>query len=87
MNLNGRVEKLESALRVRVRVAVEDLTDEQKQEMARQTGYDMTALTDAELRALRDCYTDDGDYLEERMTPDLSAALERVRCKLASQSP
>jgi hypothetical protein len=41
--------------------------------------YDLTALTDAELLALNDCYTGAGDYLPERMTPDLSAALERVR--------
>jgi hypothetical protein len=43
------------------------------------SSYDLTRLTDAELLALNDCYTAAGDYLPERMTPELAAALERVK--------
>ncbi len=43
------------------------------------SGYDLTRLTDAELLALNDCYTDEGDYLPERMTPELAARLESVK--------
>jgi hypothetical protein len=43
------------------------------------SGYDLTRLTDAELLALNDCYTSAGDYLPERMTPELAAALESVK--------
>ncbi len=80
MNLQSRVEKLEETHRSRFgRVAVEDLTDEQLEEMARKSGHNLSLLTDAELYALRDCYTDEGDCVPERATPELLAALERVK--------
>jgi hypothetical protein len=43
------------------------------------SSYDLTRLTDAELLALNDCYTDEGDCVPERATPELLAALERVK--------
>ncbi len=48
--------------------------------MIEQSDYDVRLLTDAELNALRDCYTDDtGELIPERITPELEAALERVK--------
>lgn len=41
--------------------------------------YDLTRLTDAELLALNDCYTEGGELLPERVTPELVAAMERVK--------
>jgi hypothetical protein len=80
MSLQARVDKLEEAQRLRCAlVAVEDLTDEQLEEMVRKSGYDLTLLTDAELNALHDCYTDAGDYIPERMTQELAVTLERVK--------
>jgi hypothetical protein len=79
LNLQNRVGKLEEqAARFR-RVAVEDLTDEQLEAMAKSSGYDLTRLSNAELTALHDCYTDTGEYLAEKMTPELAGALERVK--------
>ncbi len=43
------------------------------------SSYDLTRLTDAELLALSDCYTSAGDYLPERMTPELAERLESVK--------
>ena len=40
--------------------------------------FDLTRLTDAELLALESCYTDAGEVIEEHITPELEAALERV---------
>lgn len=80
MNLQNRVGKLEKGVRSRLaRVAVEDLTDEQLEEMVKKSGYDLKLFTDADLHALHDCYTDAGDYLPERMTPELAARLEEVK--------
>ena len=79
-SVRRRIERIEREVGPRrERVRVEDLTDEQLREMTRKSGYDLTLLTDAELTELRDCYTDAGDYLPERMTPELAAALERVK--------
>lgn len=52
---------------------------EKLEETVKASGYDMTLLTDAELLALHACYTDDGDYLPERMTPELAKRLEEVK--------
>jgi hypothetical protein len=52
---------------------------EKLEKAERRPGYDLTALTDDELLALWDCYTDDGDYLEERMTAALSARLASIK--------
>jgi hypothetical protein len=52
---------------------------ERLEEAASHFDYDLTLLTDAELLALNDCYTDAGDYLPERVTPELVAAMERVK--------
>ncbi len=41
--------------------------------------YDMERLTDDELLALRACYTDERRPIPERVTPELEAALERVK--------
>jgi hypothetical protein len=41
--------------------------------------YDLTLLTDAEMLTLNDCYTEGGELLPERVTPELVAALERVK--------
>jgi hypothetical protein len=84
MNINSRLEKLEGQAAARFgRVAIEDLTDEQLDEqleaMVKQSGYDLTRLSDAELTALHNCYTDAGEYLPEKMTPELATALERVK--------
>jgi hypothetical protein len=46
----------------------------------------LTRLTDAELLALESCYTDAGEVIEEHITPELEAALERVALGHASQS-
>ena len=46
---------------------------------ASRSDYDLTRLTDAELLALNDCYTAGGEFLPERATPELLAALERVK--------
>jgi len=43
------------------------------------SSYDLTRLTDAELLALNDCYTDEVHCVPERATPKLFAALERVK--------
>ncbi len=48
--------------------------------------HDLTRLTDAELLALESCYTDAGEVIEEHITPELEAALERVALGHASQS-
>ncbi len=80
MNLEIKVKKLEEAARARLaRVAVEDLTGEQLDEMVKKSGYDLKLFTDEELHALHDCYTDAGDYIPERMTARLSARLEEVK--------
>jgi hypothetical protein len=41
--------------------------------------FDLKALTNDELLALRHCYTDEGQPLPERVTPELAAALNRVK--------
>jgi hypothetical protein len=41
--------------------------------------HDLTRLTDEELLALRDCYDADGKVVFERITPELEAALLRVK--------
>ena len=41
--------------------------------------FDMKALTNDELLALRACYTNEGRLIPERVTPELVAALERVK--------
>ena len=81
MTLRSRVVKMEEwiALHTRTRVEVELLTDEDLAEMSRKSGYNLGCLSDEELNALRDCYTDAGDYLPERMTPELAAAREMVK--------
>jgi hypothetical protein len=48
--------------------------------------FDLTRLTDAELLTLESCYTDAGEVIEEHITPELEAALERVALGRASQS-
>ncbi len=42
-------------------------------------GYDLTLLTNAELIALSKCWNESGDFQPERMTPELEAAIERVK--------
>jgi len=80
MNLQTRIAKLEDYRQQRLqRVPVELLTDAELETMSRKSGYDMARLSDAELNALRDCYTDAGDWLPERYTPALAAALARVK--------
>jgi hypothetical protein len=80
MSLQARVDKLEEAQRARFGlVAIEDLTDEQLEEMVRKSGYDLTLLTDAELTSLHDCYDDQGQPIEGRVTPELEAALLRAK--------
>jgi hypothetical protein len=82
MNIKKRVERLEEeeATRSRLaRISVEDLTDEQLEEILKAFPYDLALLTDAELCALVDCYTDTGDYIPECMTPDLAARWEEVK--------
>jgi hypothetical protein len=46
--------------------------------------FDLTLLTDAELLTLESCYTDAGEVIEEHITPELEAALERVALGRAS---
>jgi hypothetical protein len=79
MSAKSRIEKLEGQAARVGRLAVEDLTDEQLDAIVKGSGYDLSALTDAELTALCACYTDAGDYRPERMTPELTATLERVK--------
>jgi len=43
------------------------------------SSYNLTLLTDAELLALNDCYTEGGELLPERLTPELAARLESVK--------
>lgn len=62
MNLEARVSKLEAAT----------ANDH------RAPRHDLTLLTDEELQALIDCHTDAGEVIEERVTPELEAALRRV---------
>jgi hypothetical protein len=52
---------------------------ERLEEAASHFDYDLTLLTDAELLTLNDCYTEGGELLPERVTPELVAALERVK--------
>ena len=80
MKLTSRVAKLEVTIRsIDRRARAEDLTDEQLKEMSEKSGYRLYELTDRELDALHDCYSIWGKYLPERMTPELAAALERVK--------
>jgi len=65
MNLQNRVEKLETAAEA-CKPSLSEL-------------FDMEALTNDELLALRLCYTDEGQPLPEHLTPELVAALERVK--------
>jgi hypothetical protein len=46
--------------------------------------FDLTLLTDAELLTLESCYTDAGEVIEEHITPELEAALERAALGRAS---
>jgi hypothetical protein len=41
--------------------------------------FDLKALTNDELLALRACYTDEGQPKRARITPELITALERVK--------
>ncbi len=41
--------------------------------------FDLKALTNDELLALRACYTDEGRPIPERVTPELTAVLNRVK--------
>jgi len=51
-----------------------------KLEAASFTGaFDLTVLTDDELNALIDCYDDQGQPIEGRITPELEAALLRAK--------
>ncbi len=43
-----------------------------------QTGFDLTLLTDDELRGLATCYDSTGKFIAARCTPELAAALERA---------
>jgi len=40
--------------------------------------HDLTLLTDAELRALCDCYTEAGELITERVTSEFEAAMRRI---------
>jgi hypothetical protein len=64
MNLQNRVEKLETAAEA-CKPSLFEV-------------FDMKALTNDELLALRHCYTDEGRPIPERLTPELVAALNRV---------
>lgn len=81
MSIKTRLAALDDRYRpdTRTRVEVELLTDEDLAEMSRKSGYNLRRLSDEELNALRDCCTDAGDYLPERMTPELATALEMVK--------
>jgi hypothetical protein len=63
MNLQTRIGKLEAA------------TAQARGSAA----YDLTLLTDDELLALSLCYTNEGQPIPERVTPELAAALNRVK--------
>jgi len=65
MNLENRVEKLESAAEA-CKPSLSELLD-------------LEALTDDELLALSACYTDEGRPIPERFTPELAAVLNRVK--------
>jgi hypothetical protein len=41
--------------------------------------FDLTVLTDEELKALSSCYDKQGRFIEGRFTPEIEAALERAR--------
>jgi hypothetical protein len=41
--------------------------------------FDLTVLTDEELKALSSCYDEQGSFIESHFTPDVDAALERAR--------
>ena len=64
MNLQNRVEKLETVAEACKPSLFES--------------FDMKALTNDELLAVRACYTDEGRLIPERLTPELIAALNRV---------
>lgn len=83
MNLQNRIDKLE---RIAGRGASLDLTlltdqelDARIAEAGTGTLWDMALLTDAELMNLRGCYTDAGELMPERVTPEVEAALRRVQ--------
>ena len=78
MSLKTRISHLEDCRQRTVqvrRVPVELLTGAQLEAMCKESGHDLTLLTDAELNALRDCYTEAGDYVPGRVTPELAATL------------
>ena len=43
-----------------------------------QTGFDLTLLTDDELRGLAACYDSTGKFIAARFTPELETALARA---------
>ncbi len=80
MSLQIRISKLESYRRQHYkRVPVELLSDAELEAMSKECGYDMSLLTDEELNALRDCYADTGEFIPARFTPELEAAMQRVK--------
>jgi hypothetical protein len=81
MSLQNKVVRLEermNPLQVGTWKRVEEMTDAELDAIVRQSPYDFTRLSDDELKAICNCYTESGAPVPGRMTPEIEAALRRV---------
>ena len=82
-NIRNRIERLENRALEGAALDLTLLTDEELDARIAEAGtgtlWDMTLLTDAELMNLRGCYTDAGELMPARVTPEIEAALRRVQ--------
>ncbi len=80
--IRNRIERLENRALEGAALDLTLLTDEELDAYIAAAGgaeYDMTLLTDAELTALLGCWNKVGELMPERLTPDLEAAMQRVK--------
>ncbi len=80
--IRNRIERLENRALEGAALDLTLLTDQELDARIAEAGtgtlWDMTLLTDAELLALEACFTDAGELMPERVTPEVEAALRRV---------